>query len=186
MHAYTGMLASVAVLIATSVFALQASADEEWVRVMSEDNKASVLFPAKPDKVEVVSRKSPAGTIQTHITRYEREGALLTINGTQLPGVALAFAGEKKILSNAVEGVLSKYYGKKVSEKRTTIDGAPAVILEYLVPDYEDKDHPGYRGTAVAVLVDDRIYVVNSILTKENPKSKAMQQKLLGSMRVHK
>ncbi|MBT8453679.1 MAG: hypothetical protein KJO40_17065, partial [Deltaproteobacteria bacterium] len=92
MHACTGILAAVSVLVATSVFALQASADEEWVRVMSEDKKASVLFPAPCDKVEVVSRKSPAGTIHTHITRCEREGALLTINGTQLPGVALAFA----------------------------------------------------------------------------------------------
>ncbi|NNE45788.1 MAG: hypothetical protein HKN37_03925 [Rhodothermales bacterium] len=153
---------------------------------MSIDKKASVLFPDKPDKTETVSRKSPAGTIRTNIQRYEREGALLTINGTTLPRAALRFAGEKKILGNAAEGVLGKYYGKKVSEKRTTIDGAPAVVLDYRVPDYDDKDHPGYRGTAIALLVDDRLYVVNSILTKENPKAKAMQQKLLGSIRVHK
>jgi hypothetical protein len=186
MRLYTRILAAFAALIAMSLLAPQASAEEKWVRVMSEDQKASVLFPAKPDKIETVSRKSPAGTISTHLTQYEREGVLLVINGTQLPRVALVFASSDKILSNAVEGLLAKYYGKKVSERRTNIDGEPAVVLRYLVPDYEDKDHPGYRGIGIAFIVDDRLYVVNSILTKEDPKARAKQQKLLGSIQIHK
>ena len=54
------------------------------------------------------------------------------------------------------------------------------------VPDYDDKDHPGYRGIAIALLVDRTLYVVNGILTDEDPKAKAKQQKLLGSIQVHK
>ena len=52
--------------------------------------------------------------------------------------------------------------------------------------DYDDEEHPGYRGIAIALLVDQILYVINGILTKEDPKSKAMQQKLLGSIQVHK
>ena len=186
MHNYAAMLAFVAVLVATSVSAPQASADEAWVRVTSEDGKASILFPARATKVDTVSRRSPAGTIQTYTSRYDGDGALFTISGTDLPRAALRLAGEKKILRNAVDGVLAKYYGKKVSEKRTSFDGAPAVVLEYVVPDYDNKDHPGYRGMAIALLIDDRLHLVNSILTKENPQSKAMQKKLLDSIQVHK
>jgi hypothetical protein len=169
-----------------SVVCPQAFAQEGWVRVESHDKKASVLFPSHPDKVETLSRKSPAGTINTRIARYEREGALLTITGTQLPSVALRFASTDKILRSAVEGVLDRYLGKKVSQKEIKIDGEPAVMLQYSVPDYDDPNHPGYKGTAIAFLVDGTLYVVNSILTRENPQARAEQEKLLGSIRIHK
>jgi hypothetical protein len=68
----------------------------------------------------------------------------------------------------------------------TKIGGEPAIVLEYRVPDYDDEDHPGYRGIAIALLVDESLYVINGILTKEDPKAKAKQQKLLGSIQVHK
>ncbi|UCF47646.1 MAG: hypothetical protein JSU89_10765, partial [Myxococcales bacterium] len=99
---------------------------------------------------------------------------------------ALTFAGTDKILRNAAEGILGEYLAKKTSEKRTKICGEPAVVLEFRVPDYEDKDHPGYRGIAIALLVDETLYVITGILTREDPKSKAKVRKLLESIRVHK
>jgi hypothetical protein len=124
--------------------------------------------------------------IETHRVQYETEGVMLSIAGTQLPRAALTFASTKKILRNAVDGVLATYLGKKVSEKKTKIGGEPAVVLKYLVPDYNDENHPGYRAIAMALLVDDTLYVVNGILTKEDPEAKAKQQKLLESIKVHK
>jgi hypothetical protein len=106
--------------------------------------------------------------------------------GTKLPRAALTFAGTDKILRNAAEGVLGTYLAKKTSEKRTKIGGEPGLILEYRVPDYEDEDHPGYRGMAIALLVDGTLYVINAILTREDPKSKAKVTKLLESIQVHK
>lgn len=175
----------IALFIMAAVFSSRVFADETWVRVVSHDKKVSVLFPSKPDKVEELSRKSPAGTINTRRAQYESDGALLSIAGTKLPNAALKLAGTDNILRNAAEGILANYLGKKVSENKTKISGEPAVILEYLVPDYEKKDHPGYRGIAIALLVDKTLYVINGILTKEDPKSKANQQKLLGSIQVH-
>jgi len=179
-------LGVVALFIMTAVFSTRLFADETWVRVVSHDNKVSVLFPSQPDKVEELSRKCPAGTIHTRKAQYESDGALLSIAGTKLPNAALKLAGTDKILRNAAEGVLANYLGKKVSENKTKINGEPAVILEYIVPDYEKKDHPGYRGVAIALLVDKTLYVINGILTNEDPKSKANQEKLLGSIQVHK
>jgi len=186
MHMHTRILAVVAALGLVSIAPPQASAEEEWVRVMSHDEKASVLFPSKPEKIETTSRKSPAGKVDTSRAQYETEGVLLSIAGTKLPRVALKFAGSDKVLHNAAEGVVGKYYATKTSEKKTKIGGEPAVILEFRVPDYEDENHPGYRGISIALLVDGTLYVVTGILTKEDPKSKAKQQKLLGSIQVHK
>ena len=185
MHTHTLFVAVVAALVASSM-APNASAEEEWVRVKSHDERASVLFPGEPENIETTSRKSPAGKVDTRRAQYEEEGALLSIAGTKLPRAALKFAGTDKILHNAADGVVGKYYAKKTSEKKIRIGGEPAVILEFRVPDYEDENHPGYRGISIALLVDETLYVVTGILTREDPKSKAKQQKLLGSIQVHK
>jgi hypothetical protein len=185
LHTTIRALARLAALAAVSLVSSGVSAEETWVRVTSHDQKVSVLFPSHPDKIETLTRKSPAGKIDTRRAQYETEGVLLSIAGTQLPSAALKLAGANKILRNAAEGILDTYLGKKVSEKKMKISGEPAIVLEYLVPDYEDKDHPGYRGIAIALLVDQTLYVVNGLLTKEDPKSKANQQKLLGSIEVH-
>ena len=186
MRTRTRMLTVLAALVTASILAPEVSAEETWVRVMSHDKKASALFPAQPDKIETLTRKSPAGTINTRRGQYETEGALLSLAGTKLPRAALKFAGTDKILRDAAEGVLGKYLAKKTSEKKTTIGGEPAVILEFRVPDYEKEDHPGYRGVAIALLVDETLYVITGIVTKEDPKSKAQVRKLLESIQVHK
>jgi hypothetical protein len=186
MQASSRFLVVVAALIAAFILTPQVSAEERWVRVVSHDEKVSALFPTQPEKIETLSRKSPAGTIKTRRAQYESEGVLLTIAGTKLPKAALRLAGTDKILRNAAEGVLGTYLAKKTSQRKTKIGGEPAVILEYRVPDYDDEEHPGYRGIAIALLVDQTLYVINGILTKEDPKSKGMQEKLLGSIQVHK
>jgi hypothetical protein len=144
------MLTVLAALVTASILAPEVSAEETWVRYVSHDKKASALFPAQPDKIETLTRKSPAGTINTRRGQYEREGALLSLAGTKLPRAALRFAGTDKILRDAADGVLGKYFAKKTSEKKTTIGGEPAVILEFHVPDYDKEDHPGYRGDSGA------------------------------------
>ena len=186
MHTHARILTAAAVLVTASTLCSQVSAEAAWVRVTSDDKKASVLFPTRPDKVETLSRKSPAGTINTRRAQYDGAGVQLSIAETKLPRAALTFAGPDKILRQAVAGILARDLGQTVSETKTKIGGEPAVILEYRVPDYDDKDHPGYRGIAIALLVDRTLYVVNGILTDEDPKAKAKQQKLLGSIQVHK
>jgi len=185
-HQGVRIIGVITLFIVASTFSSRGFAEETWFLVVSQDKKVSVLFPEEPTEIEELSRRSPAGAIHTRRAQYESEGALLTIAGTKLPNMALRFAGADKILHNAAEGVLSNFLGKRTSEKKTKIGGEPAVVLKYLVPDYEKKDHPGYRGIAIALLVDKTLYVINGILTKEDPKSKAHQKKLLGSIQVHK
>lgn len=182
-----GSLLQRAALLATILSVLAATnarADEPWVRITSEDKRASVLFPSQPDKVETLSRKSPAGTIQSRRATYERAGVLLTITQTDLPRAALAFTTNAKLLKRAAEGVLSNFFGEEVSQKRMKIGGEPALTVDYRVPDYDDPSHPGYRGIAIALLVDQKLYVVNGILTSEDPAAEKKQKKLLNSIRV--
>ena len=186
MDTHARILTLVTTLAAAMMTSPEALAKEEWVRVKSHDGRASVLFPEKPKEIKTTSRRSPAGKVETRKAQYEEEGALLSIAGTPLPRAALRFAGADKILRNAAEGVVGNHYAKKISEKRTQISGQPAVILEFRVPDYEDGNHPGYRGISIALLVDQTLYVITGILTREDPKAKAKQQKLLGSIQVHK
>jgi len=186
MRTHVRMLTVLAALVTASILTSEVSAEETWVRVISHDEKVSALFPIQPEKIETLTRKSPAGTINTRRVQHETEGILLSLAGTQLPRTALKLAGTDKILRNAAEGVLARYLATKTSEKKTQIGGEPAVILEFRVPDYEDNSHPGYRGIAIALLVDQTLYVINGIVTKEDPKAKAKQQKLLDSIQVHK
>ena len=170
MQTNSRFLVVVTALIAAFILSPQVTAEETWVRVVSHDEKDSALIPRQPDKIETLSRKSPAGTIKTRRAQYESEGALLSIAGTKLPRAALRLAGTDKILRDAAEGVLGTYLAKKISQRKTEIGGAPAVILEYRIPDYDDEEHPGYRGIAIALLVDQTLYVVNGNLTKEDTK----------------
>ena len=54
--------------------------------VIKESDDEVLLLPnlLKPDKIETITRKSPCGTVETHVAQYEREGALIAINGTTL------------------------------------------------------------------------------------------------------
>ena len=161
------------------------AAADDWVRVMSDDKRASVMFPSEPDKVEKLTRSSPAGRIVTERAIYERAGVLLTIAQTKLPPAAIALVGPRKLLRRAAGGVLENFLGTAVSQKQMEIGGKPGMVLRYRVPDYDDAAHPGYEGIAIALLIDDKLYVVNGILTSEDPKAKAKQTRLLASIRVH-
>ena len=50
--------------------------------------------------------------------------------------------------------------------------------------DFKKADHPGYSGLAVIFLVGKHLYIINSVITKENPETKGIQEKLLNSIKV--
>ena len=173
-------------IVATLVGNAPALATDEWVRVLSSDKRASVLFPSEPQKAETLIRESPAGAVTTQRLSYEDSGVLLTIAETELPRVAIALMSENKILRRAAEGVLENFLGVELSRKRIKIQGEPGLVLRYRVPDYEDPAHPGYAGIAISLLVQDKLYLVNGILTSEDPRALKKQTKLLSSIKIHK
>tara|TARA_R110000850_G_scaffold9196_32_gene34051 strand:+ start:2976 stop:3536 length:561 start_codon:yes stop_codon:yes gene_type:complete len=176
------LFAAIAILLSSSL-RLEAA---DWYTVQSDDKKISVLFPHKAEQFEVVTSSSPAGKVETQVAKHQEDGILLTVSSTQLPGLAVAFAGSKVILENAANGVLSKAYGKEVSSKSTEIGGAPALVLRYEAADFQNASHGGYQGLAIIIMIDKKLYTINTMLSKENSETKAMQDRLLNSIKVTK
>ena len=156
----------------------------DWFQVSSNDKKVSVMFPHKAETFEVVTSDSPAGSVKTEVVKHQEDGILLTISDSKLPGLAVAFAGDDTILKNGAAGVINKALGKEISSEKTTISGASALVLKYAAADFQKAGHPGYSGLAVLFVVKGHLYVINSVITKENPQTKATQQRLLDSIKV--
>lgn len=156
----------------------------DWFQVYSNDKKVSVMFPHKAETFETLTSDSLAGSVKSEVVRHQEDGILLTISDSKLPGLALAFAGNDTILKNGAAGVINKALGKEISSEKTTISGTQALVLKYAAADFDEAGHPGYSGLAILVVVDGHLYIINSVLTKENPQTKATQQRLLESVKI--
>jgi len=183
----TKVLPGVVASIALFAFLLpDRAAAAEWFQVHSNDKKISVMFPHKAETFETVTSKSPAGSVKTEVVKHQEDGILLTISDSKLPGLAVAFAGPDTILKNGAAGVLNQAFAKKISSEKTTISGAPALVLEYAAADFKKSGHPGYSGLAILLVNKGHLYVINSVLTKENADTAATQKRLLESIKVSK
>ena len=159
---------------------------EDWYRVESHDGRASVLFPNRAEETEELVKRTPGGNVVTRVAQHQGDGILMSISESKLPGLAVAFAGPKIIFKNSKGSVLDSAIGREISSKRIEIDGAnAAMVMRYESVDFEDSSHPGYAGMAVFVMLDKYVYVVNSMISKQTPDNKAMQDKLLHSIRIN-
>ncbi len=179
-------------ILATSMAFAGASMAEGWHRIASADGKASVLFPVPldPSKVRTMEDRTPAGKTTTRVLTYQDDGKLFTISSTQLPGLAVRLAGEEKVLKKSKEKLLAKAYSEEVSyEQYTGTDVAKVMVLKYDSANYEKEGHPGFTGVAAMFVVDKKLYVINSMLTKGQDEEKkaanlAAQKKLLRSVKI--
>ncbi len=176
----------VAIFATFAIFAVNSSWAADWFTVTSNDKKVSVMFPHKGDKFETVTSSTPAGKVKTEVVKYQGDGIMLTISDSPIPGLAMTFASKDTILKNGAAGVISKAFGKEVSSEKKNIGGAPGLVLRYEAADFTKKDHPGYSGLAILFVHKKSMYTINSILTKANAETKAIQDKLLGSIKVTK
>lgn len=168
-------------------FGLPLALAQEWYRVESSDGRASVLFPNQAEDVREMVDKTPGGKVTTRVAEHQGEGIMLTISETKLPTMAMSFAGPKLIFSNAKGKVLGKAFGREISSESIEVDGADAsMVLRYESVDFDDPNHPGYAGMAIFTIVEEYIYVINSMLSKATPGNEAMQEKLLGSLRIQR
>ncbi len=158
----------------------------DWFTVTSNDKKVSVMFPHDAKQFDTMSTKTPAGAVKTEVVKHSQDGIMLTISDSAIPGIAMMFAGKDTILKNGAAGVVNSAFGKEISSEKTTIDGAPGLVLRYESADFNNPDHPGYSGLAVLFVVDKHLYTINSMLTKENADTKATQERLLNSIKVAK
>ncbi len=171
--------------VALMACALPAQAAEEWYRVQSRDGRASVLFPFIPEDVTELRTRTPGGSVVTRVAEHQGDGILLSISASQLPRLAVRFAGPEFILDNSKGGVLSSAIGRELSSEPLELEGArAALVMRYEAAHFEDERHPGFAGLALFAFVDSYVYVINSMISKSTPDNEAMQEKLLRSFRI--
>jgi hypothetical protein len=166
-----------ALLSLTGHFAHQANA-EDWVRVSSRDEKVSVLFPTDIQKtLKTQVDKTAAGKVESRFGDYMGDGIIFTASGSELPFLARA-AGERIIFNNSKKTFLKQAEGTEVSFTETAIGGAPARALIYT--------GPNYKGRALFTIVNKRLYVINSQISKPSAANSAAEKKLFDSVEAQK
>jgi hypothetical protein len=161
----------------TGHFTHQANA-EDWVRVSSQDGKVSVLFPTDIQKnLKTQVDSTAAGKVESRFGDHMGDGIIFTASGSELPFLARA-AGSNIIFNNAKKNFLKQAEGTEVSFTETSVGGAPARTLVYT--------GPNYKGHALFTIVNKRLYVINSQISKPSAANSAAEKKLFDSVQAQK
>lgn len=174
----------IAIQLFAAVLLLTIAQAEEWIRVSSGDKKVSALFPEdiRKNKQSQVER-TIAGRVTTYFGEFHGEGIILAGSGASLP--KLAQGRHKSVYATTKKGFLKEAEGTEISFKATTVDGVPARELIYKGGAYRGKGG-SYNGRALVFIVNDRVYIVNSVIRKATPANEAAVAKLLDSVKVAK
>ena len=167
-----------------SLLLLPFAGAEGWVRVSSKNNTVSALFPEdiRKQKQSQVER-TIAGRVTTYFGEYHGDGIILAGSVADLP--KLAQKRHKAVFETTKKGFLKEAGGTEISFKSTTVDGVPARELIYKGSAYRGKGD-SYTGRALIFIVDGRLYIANSVISKATPENKAAGEKVLGSVKVAK
>jgi hypothetical protein len=156
---------------------------EEWERVASKDGKLSALFPADiQNNSQTQTDSTPAGKVTSYFGEYYGDGIMIAGSGADIPMLARV-AGNKAIFDGSKKTFLEQAKGTETSFEETTVAGAPARELIYKGDAYQGKGDP-YLGRALFIIVNKRMYVINSVISKPTPQNKAAEEKLLNSIEV--
>ena len=153
-------------LLATSATS-NLQAQDDWHLVKSHDGAIEALLPG-PAKKKLDKQRTLAGTITTKVLEFHTDEVEFTITSTKLSKFLRRFANDERLYKRAKNEILNKSYGEETSLKEIEIDEVPARELHYEVVDFHDENHNGYQGVAVFVVLNDKVYVANAIMEKED------------------
>ncbi|MFV1995790.1 MAG: hypothetical protein ACC661_10170 [Verrucomicrobiales bacterium] len=156
---------------------------EEWKRVSSIDGSISALFPVDiRENLQTQTDKTLAGKVTSSFGEYHGDGILVAGSGADIPFLARA-AGDAAIFKGSKQTFLDQAEGTEISFVETTVGGAPARELIYKGAAYRGAGEP-YQGRAIFVIVNKRIYIINSVISKPTAENKAVEEKLLNSIEI--
>ncbi|MGI9244213.1 MAG: hypothetical protein ACR2RV_25670 [Verrucomicrobiales bacterium] len=173
------------ILLGVAALLPQSAVAEDWKRVTSKDGKISALFPVdirKNPKTQV--DRTLAGKVESKFGEYYGDGIMLAGSGSDIPRLALA-ASDKRIFESSKKTFLAQAKGKELSFKASKLAGVTAWVLLYKGDAYQGKGEP-YQGRAFFLIVNKRMYVLNSVISKATPANKASEKKLFDSVKVSK
>ena len=165
----------------TGLLGSEARAEQAWTTFTSKEGHFSIEMPGQPVKTES-HQKSFVGTVTNHMFTAESGKDTFTVDYSDIPHVALHFAGPDTIYSHAKGALLKKTFSKAVSYTDVTISGAKGKKLVYDTPPVQG--HPEMRGDAILVLVGARLYVIDGVVPETEADAKS--QRFLSSLKITK
>jgi hypothetical protein len=159
----------------------EARAEQAWTTFTSKEGNFSIEMPGQPVQTET-QQKSFVGTVTNHIFTAESGKDHFTVDYSDIPHVALHFAGPDTIYEHAKGALLKQTFGKSTSYTDVTVGGAKGKKLVYDTPPVQG--HPEMRGDAILVLVGARLYVIDGVVPETEADAKSEQ--LLSSLQIAK
>jgi len=155
--------------------------ESEWRVFHSKKGRFSAAFPGTPTKKETHT-ESFIGTTTNHIFVVWNDQRKFTVDYSDLPGLAVTFAGHDTIYNHTKGALLKKTLSKETSYEDITVQGIDGKRLAYDMPPI--KGHPEMHGQAYLLLDDGRLYVFDAQLPVSDKEKAA--QRFLSSIRIGK
>lgn len=153
----------------------------EWRAFTSETGRFSVEMPGTPES-RATHTDSFIGTITNHIFVVWNDGRKFTVDYSDLPGLAVDFAGRDTIYDHTKGALLKKTLSKATSYEDVTVQGVKGKQLVYDMP--PRAGHAKMHGQAYLLLDHDRLYVFDAELPVAD--SERAAERFLSSIRIHR
>lgn len=156
-------LVLLALFLATGV-----GAQPTWLRFAQAEGRFLVEMPQMPQATTNVNQ-SPVGPIVDHSFTCNDGDVTYTVEYSDLPRVAILFAGVESIYDKTRGALLLNVLGKQSAYADAPVSGHPGKTVVYTTPAAEPQ--VALNGQAWLLLVGNRLYVVNATAPEANTES---------------
>lgn len=143
---------------------------EEVPRSTTPDGRVSVAFPISLAEAEEweEEQKTIAGKASTRVMLESEGGVTFSVSVTEFSPVAAALFGEKASLEKLRESLMgSEFNTEKKFYRYEAIEEPTVMVLEFDSAHPKEEGHPGYDGFSALLRLKNRLYVINSTISKE-------------------
>jgi len=124
-----------------------------WQKFHSKGGGFRIEFPAKPAH-ESKQKKTPFGPLQIHTYMVEKHSHEFAVALMDFPEVIISLNKPKKLLDNAVKGMIKRFSPMKVYRKKTiTLQKVPGVEVE------ADGVIVGSDNKKIPIVINSRLFL---------------------------
>ncbi|MFP8874356.1 MAG: hypothetical protein VCB42_07470 [Myxococcota bacterium] len=158
-------------ILCVSLLAVASShAGEDWITFNSPEGKFSVEVPSQP-KQSKTKMTSFIGTVTNHIFVIWSGDEKFTVDYSDLPGFAVAFAGADTIIDHAKSAMAKQTLAKVQSFTDVTVGKYKGKKFIFDMPPMKGK--PAMHAVAYFFLVGHRLYVIDAEVPRGDGEERA-------------
>jgi len=166
------------VLVATAVANYDKLLPHRWQTYTAPDGSFSIELPGKPVvEIAQVSVEGGGAALMTSVSASPTSSTVYTCSYAE--GENIASKSPEEALESARDGSLRKTQGTVISQKRTTVQGYPALDLQSRA-----------RGNSLIdsrlILTDKRFYMIMAVTTAPQDREEKTIQRMVESFKIIK